>query len=299
MSLGSLALTGSQSVRKNSAALLNHVIRLPYDGYAGASIVELERFATMVRDPSAGIAPPAAFIVETIQGEGGLNVASVLWLQSLARIARQLGALLIVDEVQTGCGRTGPFFSFQRAGIQPDIVCLAKSLSGFGLPMSLVLIKREHDVWEPGEHNGTFRGNNLAFVTATQALKLWTDPQFKASVDGLNGRLDKWCEAMVAKYPAKSKGLGAMRGLAFDDGRVAGNIAKEAFARGLLLECCGPNDEVVKIMPPLTIERHVLEEGIEKLESAMAAVLLGAASRVLRKKGVRTWDRDASFAASN
>ncbi len=284
MSLGSLALTGNRNARMSSAALLNHVVRLPYDGYDGAGITELERFATMVRDPSAGLPQPAAIIVETVQGEGGLNVASTLWLQCLARIARQLDALLIVDEVQTGCGRTGPFFSFERAGIQPDMVCLAKSLSGFGLPMSLVLIKREHDVWEPGEHNGTFRGNNLAFITATAALNLWTGNKLMPAAIGLHRRVDDWCEAMTAKYPARSKGLGAMRGLAFDDERIASAIAQEAYSRGILLECCGPNDEVLKLMPPLNIEDNVLDEGLEKLEAAVTAVMERGTHNSVRKK---------------
>ena len=118
----------------------------------------------MLEDPSGGIDPPAAIILETVQGEGGLNVASPQWLQRIATIARQHGALLIVDDIQAGCGRTGTFFSFEGEGITPDIVLLSKSLSGFGLPMSVVLIRPDLDVWTPGEHNGTFRGLSLIHI---------------------------------------------------------------------------------------------------------------------------------------
>src|SRR5690606_37322762 len=109
--------------------------------------------------------------------EGGVNVASSEWLRRLAAILKQHGVLLIVDDIQVGCGRTGTFFSFEEAGITPDIICLSKSLSGYGLPLALVLMKPEHDVWAPGEHNGTFRGHNPAFVTAATALDYWRDTQ--------------------------------------------------------------------------------------------------------------------------
>ena len=102
-----------------------------------------------------------------MQGEGGLNVARVEWLRRLRALCDERKIVLIVDDIQAGCGRTGTFFSFEPAGIKPDIVTLSKSLSGYGLPFAVVLIKPELDVWKPGEHNGTFRGNNHAFVTAT------------------------------------------------------------------------------------------------------------------------------------
>src|SRR6185437_6107736 len=110
---------------------------------------------------------------------GGVNVATWRWLRQIETLCRRHDMLLIIDDIQVGCGRTGSFFSFEQAGIQPDIVTLSKSLSGFGLPMSLVLVKPEFDIWKPGAHSGTFRGNNLAFVTAAQALdSYWTTDAF-------------------------------------------------------------------------------------------------------------------------
>jgi diaminobutyrate-2-oxoglutarate transaminase len=269
MTLGSLALTGNERVRQNSSAVLPPTVRLPFDGYCGAKANELERFSNMCLDPSGGIELPAAFVVETVQGEGGLNVASSQWIRTLSRVASKLGALLIIDEVQTGCGRTGSFFSFERAGIQPDIVCLAKSISGLGLPMSLVLIRRALDQWEPGEHNGTFRGNNLAFVSAAIALRYWKHPEFLANVEYISRQLDAWCEVTAGSFDAQHKGLGLMRGLRFADKRAARTIAHEAFKRGVLLECCGPHQEVLKLMPPLTMEPNVLSEGLAKVAASI------------------------------
>src|SRR5699024_9106844 len=118
----------------------------------------------MLEYNSSGVEIPAAFILETVQGEGGINAASFTWLKEIERICKEHDILLIIDDVQAGNGRTGTFFSFERAGIDPDIVCLSKSIGGYGLPMAITLIKPEYDIWDPAEHNGTFRGNNLAFV---------------------------------------------------------------------------------------------------------------------------------------
>lgn len=130
MSVGALALTGSRKARQVTSPVLNGVIRWPFEGYRGSGLGELDRPEAMANDPSGGLDPIAAFVVETVQGEGGLNVASNEWLRNLCEKTKALGALLIVDDIQAGCGRTGEFFSFERAGLAPDIVCLAKSISG-------------------------------------------------------------------------------------------------------------------------------------------------------------------------
>src|SRR3546814_608261 len=150
---------------------LSHVSHEPFDGYYGPDVNTADLLEQRLNDPSSGIDAPAAIVVETVQGEGGLNVASPEWLRQIARIAKEQGALLIIDDIQAGCGRTGGFFSFEEAGIKPDIVTLAKSLSGMGLPFALTLFRPDLDKWEPGEHNGTFRGNCHAFVTATAAIR--------------------------------------------------------------------------------------------------------------------------------
>ncbi|QOZ56065.1 diaminobutyrate--2-oxoglutarate transaminase [Bradyrhizobium sp. CCBAU 53338] len=273
MSLGALALTGSSAARMTSAGLLNGVVRLPYDAYLGAGVADLTRFEAMATDPSGGVDPIAAIVVEAVQGEGGLNVASSEWLQALAATAKRLGSLLIVDDIQAGCGRTGTFFSFEGASIEPDIVCLAKSISGLGLPMSLLLLKRELDVWSPGEHNGTFRGNSLAFVTASAALGLWENGDMTVSHDNVR-MLSKWTKNMAARFVhVKAKGRGMMQGLKFSDARLAQMSAASAVQRGVIVECCGPHDEVLKIMPPLNIEPVIFADGLERLGQAISEAL--------------------------
>lgn len=276
MSLGALAAGARQQNRAAGEVRAEGITRLPYDGYYGAGIAELDRYAAMVEDPSGGVERPAAFIVETIQGEGGLNVARAEWLQHLAGMAKRLGALLIVDEVQAGCGRSGDFFSFESAGIEPDLICIAKSIGGIGLPMALVLIRPQHDVWAPGEHNGTFRGNNLAFVAATAALEFWREPEFIAGLAANVARVRQWLDAVVADLgPARVrvKGRGLMIGLAFADHGMAKRVAADAFRAGLLIETSGPHGEVLKLLPPLTIEPDVLDEGLRRLRSAIDGVL--------------------------
>jgi diaminobutyrate-2-oxoglutarate transaminase len=272
MSLGALSVGARHQHRRSAGVDLDGVVRLPYDGYLDAGTGELDRYEAMVKDPSGGMEPPAAFIVETIQGEGGLNAARAEWLQHLAGVAKRLGALTIVDDVQAGCGRTGDFFSFERMRIKPDLVCLAKSISGIGLPMALLLIRPEHDQWAPGEHNGTFRGNNLAFVAATAAVRLWCDPDFLASASCAAATIRHWLDDMTAELGsdcARAKGRGLLSGIAFSDPTLARHVAREAFRHKLLIETSGPHGEVVKIMPPLTIEPDVLQQGLQRLRSSI------------------------------
>jgi diaminobutyrate-2-oxoglutarate transaminase len=182
VSQGALAATGNRDKRMGTTLSLPDVTRLPYDGYLG-SVDTADLLDRMLSDHSSGVDEPAAILLETVQGEGGLNVASRPWLRRIAAIAKTYGALLIVDDIQAGCGRTGSFFSFEGTGVTPDLITMSKSISGFGLPMALLLLKPELDIWKPGEHNGTFRGNAHAFVTARVALeKFWGDRSFQEDV---------------------------------------------------------------------------------------------------------------------
>ncbi|MXY79607.1 MAG: aminotransferase class III-fold pyridoxal phosphate-dependent enzyme, partial [Chloroflexi bacterium] len=188
MTLGALAVTANPSKRAGAGVPLEHTVALPFDaGPAGGD--SLAALAALLDGPEAE--RPAAVILETIQAEGGVNVASDEWLRGLSALCERSGVLLIIDDIQVGCGRTGPFFSFESAGIRPDIVTLSKSLSGVGQPLSLVLLRPELDAWAPGEHNGTFRGNNAAFVTAAAALDYWRD-------DGLTRRVERNAVVMWA-----------------------------------------------------------------------------------------------------
>jgi diaminobutyrate-2-oxoglutarate transaminase len=231
-------------------------------------------------DPSSGVDPAAAVIVETVQGEGGLNVADYAWLRRVADIARKHGALLIVDDIQAGIGRTGTFFSFEPAGLKPDIVTMAKSLSGYGLPMALVLLDRRYDKWLPGEHNGTFRGNCHAFVTARVALEeFWRDKSFESAIYD-KGELLKQRLAEIADSNGgdriRTKGRGMMRGLEMPSGEIAAKVVRIAFERGLVIETSGPHDEVVKCLTALTITDDELNQGLDILANSVRHVFAKA-----------------------
>ncbi len=289
---GSLAATANRKFRKAAGMALDNTTFMPYDGYFGPDVNTIAYLERMLADPSSGLDLPAAVIVETVQGEGGVNVASQRWLRELERLCRQHDMLLIVDDIQVGCGRTGGFFSFEAAGISPDIVTLSKSLSGFGLPMSLVLFKPELDVWEPGAHSGTFRGNNLAFVTAAQALETyWSDGAFQAEVHAKEAIVRDWLENLVHSYRDAGlsvRGRGLIQGLVTPASEgLAARIARRAFELGVVIETSGGNDEVLKVLPALTIPGEQLEHGLEIIERATAEVLAGQgrAARSLKVAG--------------
>jgi diaminobutyrate-2-oxoglutarate transaminase len=227
-----------------------------------------------LKDGSSGLDKPAAVLVETVQGEGGINVASTEWLQRLEKICRANDVLLIVDDIQMGCGRTGQFFSFEEAGIQPDLVTLSKSLSGYGLPMALLLMRPELDQWKPGEHNGTFRGHNLAFVTAAAALEtFWGDDAFAADVRRKGDKLAAGLRTFVEQYDGLSlRGRGLVWGLDVGSGEVAAEITQACFARGMVMETSGADDEVVKCLPPLIVSDAQIEQALRILDDALAEV---------------------------
>jgi diaminobutyrate-2-oxoglutarate transaminase len=230
----------------------------------------------LISDPCSGVDIPAAIIVETVQAEGGIHVAGSVWLQELECLCREFDILLIVDDIQVGCGRTGTFFSFERAGIYPDIVLLSKSISGYGLPMSLVLIRTELDQWKAGEHTGTFRGNNFAFVTATEALRYWENETFSAAIFQKSQLMLKALVRMQSEYPevgAQIRGTGMIYGLELPEVGLAEKVSRAAFKNGLIIELCGRNNEVLKFLPPLLLDDEVLEEGLEVVNHSLASAL--------------------------
>ncbi|MGV0834234.1 diaminobutyrate--2-oxoglutarate transaminase [Mycolicibacterium thermoresistibile] len=275
MTLGALSVTGNSMKRAGAGIPLVHATPMPYDNYFGGVTEDFHWFERVLDDSGSGLNRPAAVIVETVQGEGGLNVARMEWLQALADLCRQRDILLIVDDVQMGCGRTGAFFSFEEAGIVPDIVTLSKSISGYGLPMALTLFRRDLDVWAPGEHNGTFRGHNPAFVTATAALNTyWKDDAFSAETRRKGEFIRNGLESIAARHRGVSaRGRGMAQGLKFEQEDLAGAVCKAAFDRGALMETSGPSDEVVKLLPPLTMSQADLEAGLDILSDAVDATI--------------------------
>ncbi len=273
VSLGSMAATGNSHHRDAAGIPLTGVTHLPYAGYLGHELDTVKLLQQMIEDSSSGLDKPAAVMLETIQGEGGLNTASNEWLQRIEALCRKHDILLIVDDIQAGCGRSGRFFSFEESGIKPDLVTLSKSLSGYGLPFAVTLIKPEYDQWKPGEHNGTFRGNNHAFVTAAKALEhYWADDSFQLDVQKKIAHLSQRLQGIAKGFDRRlihTKGRGFMQGLSFRDGEIAGAICREAFDNGLIIETSGADNQVVKCLCPLTITIEELDKGLDILQRAV------------------------------
>ncbi|WP_399096338.1 diaminobutyrate--2-oxoglutarate transaminase [Streptomyces sp. BBFR2] len=273
MTLGALSVNGNPATRRSAGTALPDRAELPYDDHhTGVADIESQLAAS-----AGGLTGTAAVIVETVQGEGGINVARAEWLRNLAAVCRSHGVLLVVDDIQMGCGRVGSFFSFEDAGIEPDIVCLSKSISGYGLPMALTLIRPALDVWGPGEHNGTYRGFSLAFVTAAEAMRVyWSDDRLEKSTRVKGERVAAGLAQIVASYPGEgltARGRGLALGLRTAAGEMADRISAAAFDRGLLVETCGPSGEVVKLLPPLTVSTGDIDHALEILDASVKSAL--------------------------
>lgn len=277
VTLGAVAATGNQHHRGGAGVPLNDIERMPFCGYHGRDTDTLKMMDKLLSDPSSGVDIPAAVIVEVVQGEGGLNVANDQWLQGLQKLCIKHDMLLIIDDIQAGCGRTGSFFSFESSGINPDIVTLSKSLSGFGLPFSIVLLKPSLDQWLPGEHNGTFRGNNHAFVTATAALEYyWAGNHFEREIMHKAELITPRLKAIIDTHNPSAlrlKGRGFMQGIECANGEIADAICRQAFARGLIIETAGNQGQVVKCFCPLTIGEEDLCKGLDIIKESFAAVM--------------------------
>lgn len=277
VSLGAVAATGNQHHRGGAGVALANVDRMPFCNYFGKDVDTIKMMDKLLSDKSSGIDLPAAVIVEAVQGEGGLNAASSSWLKALEKLCRKHDMLLILDDIQAGCGRTGSFFSSEESGIRPDIITLSKSLSGYGLPMAVVLFHKDLDVWSPGEHNGTFRGNNMAFVTARAALETyWQDDTFAKAVQSKGDLLGRRLKAIAESCglgQAQLKGRGLMRGINFANGDIAAQITARCFAHRLIIETSGAESQVVKCLVPLTITDEALNQGLDILAEAVTHVM--------------------------
>ncbi|RUV23516.1 diaminobutyrate--2-oxoglutarate transaminase [Mesorhizobium sp. M5C.F.Ca.IN.020.32.2.1] len=277
VSAGALSATGNKKYRSAAGYPLAHVTSLPYDGYLGPSVDTLDYFEKLLNDPSSGLDKPAAVILEAVQGEGGIYPASFQWLQRLRDLTKRHEILMIIDDIQAGVGRTGRFFSFEAAEIVPDIVTLSKSLSAIGTPMSLVLLKPELDVWSPGAHSGTFRGNNLAFIAARAALETyWADSKFEEEIGRKSAILAEELNLIIDDFPnlgLSVRGRGLMYGLVFQKHHsLPVQISREALRRGLVIETCGGQNEVLKFLFALTIAEADLRRGLSIVRDSISAV---------------------------
>jgi diaminobutyrate-2-oxoglutarate transaminase len=273
MTLGALACTANEVFRKAAGVPLTMVSHWPFESNQGGGLESLDTLRALYENTSSGVEKPAAFIVEVIQAEGGVNVASAEWLQALQTLAHDLGALLIVDDIQAGCGRTGQYFSFEDMDIDPDIITLAKGIGGLGTPMAMNLVKAEHDQhWKPGEHTGTFRGQNLSFVAGREALRFFEDDDLMAQTRAKGKIMQQHLQGIADRYSAKGfcvRGKGMMQALDVQDGALAKAIARDCFDNGMLFGPCGVGGQVIKLIPPLTIPEDELQAGLVILEQAI------------------------------
>lgn len=277
MTLGALAVTGNAFKRAGAGVPMTNTIAMPFDNYFKDGTDTIAYMERLITDNGSGVDLPAAIILETVQGEGGINAASFEWIKKVEQLCHRLDILLIIDDVQAGCGRTGSFFSFEPAGIEPDIICLSKSIGGYGSPLALTLMKPEHDIFSPGEHNGTFRGNNMSFVTATEALNVyWKDDTLAQNVRTKSAQILEKLQELVTQYPqleGEVRGRGFMVGIASTVDGLANKICEAAFERGLIIETSGPDDEVAKLFPALNIDDQGLQQGLDILSESVAAVV--------------------------
>jgi diaminobutyrate-2-oxoglutarate transaminase len=274
MTLGSLSITGNLDIRAGALGTSNNVTFMPYPYGFMAGIDTIKFIDSVLNDVNSGVEKPAAIIFETVQAEGGVIVAPIEWMQQLRELCDRHDILLICDDIQVGCNRTGSFFSFERANIVPDLVVLSKSISGYGFPMSLLLIKPELDIWEPGEHTGTFRGNQLAFVAGTAALEYQEmndlEQQIKTKATFLHNFL---CDRIASiNQKIEIRGIGMIWGIDLSklgNDSLTKQISSRCFEKGLIVERVGRNNSVIKILPPLTIEISMLEKGCLILKEAL------------------------------
>lgn len=277
MTLGSLALTTEAYARKAAGVPLTNCTHIPTP-YMFPDMDIIDYMQRLIDDDHSGVDKPAALVMETVQAEGGIYPFSDTFLQDCRKFCDKNDILLIVDDIQAGCCRSGTFFSFERADIKPDIVVMSKSIGGIGMPMSILLISPQEDIWKPAEHNGTFRGNQLSFIAGNAALSYMLDNQIEKGVKEKESILCDYIENHILPIDSRLsyRGIGLIGGIdcsAIGDSQLTKQIITECFHNKLILERAGRNDSVLKLMPPLNIENNLLIGGLERLRSAIIKVL--------------------------
>jgi diaminobutyrate-2-oxoglutarate transaminase len=270
VTLGSLALTESKLSRAGAGIPLDYVHRIPFPASDGKHhLNSLEKTLQLMNREGT---PAAALLFEVVQCEGGVNIADPYWMDNICQILHKHGVLCIVDEIQAGCGRTGSFLSFQQSKLKPDVICLSKSISGIGLPLSAVILDGKYDCLMPGQHSGTFRGNNLALATGTCAINIWIRDSLSTQVTRKASLVQKYLKDLASDFPRvirDVRGIGLVWGIEFQRPQYAKKCVSESFSKGLLIERCGKVGEVVKLLPPLTIEKKYLRQGLALLRESV------------------------------
>ena len=297
MTLGTLALMGNHGPKQAMDGLFGNAQFLPYPydyrcpfGVGGAKGIEigLALIENLLRDPEGGVLPPAAMIVEPVQGEGGVIPAAPDWLRGLAGIARAAGVPLVLDEIQCGFARTGRMFAFEHAGIEPDILVLSKAIGG-SLPLSVVVYREELDAWRPGAHAGTFRGNQMAMAAGSATLRFIREEGLAEHAREMGQRLAGQLRELQRAWPqiGDVRGLGLMQGMELvdpdgapdrlgrppADGALASRLQRECLRRGLILELGGRHGAVARFLPPLIIRPVEIDTVVRIVGTALAAAV--------------------------
>ena len=276
MTLGALALTTEQAARNAAGVSLSNTVHIPSPYSMGGNFDTIGYMKELLSDDHSGYSKPSAIIIETVQQEGGIYVFSEQFLQDLRAFCDENDILLICDEIQIGCSRSGTFFSFERANIVPDIVCMSKSIGGYGLPLAITLFKKDLDVFKPGEHNGTFRGCQLSMVAALAALEITVNEDIPNKVKQKEKIVKEYLEKEIKpllKDNMEIRGIGLTWGIDFKDGKISREVLDECFKKNLIIELAGREDSVLKIMPALVIAEELLLKGLETIKQAIMKVL--------------------------
>ena len=276
MTLGALSLTSEMYARNGAGASLSDVTHIP-SPYMFEGLDVIKYMQTLLDDDHSGVDKPAAVIMETLQAEGGIRPFSDQFLRDVREFFDKNDILMIVDDIQVGCCRTGTFFSFERAGIIPDMVVMSKSIGGLGMPLSIVLLKEELDQWKPAEHNGTFRGNQLSFIAGKASF----DWLLENNVEAETRRKGEIVKDFITKEVIslddrlELRGMGLIWGIDFGkiNPELSEQIIEKCFEQKLICECAGRDGAVLKIMPPLVIDDDLLMKGLEIIANAAKEAL--------------------------
>lgn len=276
MTLGSLSMTTDRDSREGAGVVLTDVTHIPTP-YMFPELDVLKYMQTLIDDDHSGVSKPAAVFIEPVQADGGIHVFSVEFLKGLREFCTRNDILLVCDDIQVGSARTGTYFSFERAGITPDIVTLSKSIGGYGMPFALVLFKPELDVWKPGEHNGTFRGSQLSIVAAKAGLEIMLKDNVEKEVQRKSVIIKEYLDKVKEINDSFDvRGIGFMWGVdcnKVQPDAVSRAIVRECFDNGLIVERAGRNNDVVKLMPCLLADDETLKKGLEIFVNAVKTVV--------------------------
>jgi diaminobutyrate-2-oxoglutarate transaminase len=296
MTHGTLGMMGNLTPKQAITGLPGEVHFLPYPYVyrspfgAGTSAQETERLSlacleNALSDPESGIGKPAMVLLEAIQGEGGCVPASAQWLRQVREITQRHHVPLVIDEIQSGVGRSGDLFAFQQADIVPDAILLSKAIGG-GYPLSLLLYLDQYDHWKPGAHAGTFRGNQIALVSGAATLEFLRNERLLEHVKLVGDQLRQGLVQLQKRYSCIGdvRGRGLMLGMEMIDpegrvdalghpqgsGPIAASIKLGCLNEGLIIETGGRHGAVLRFLPPLIISSAQVELVLERLDRALA-----------------------------